>query len=106
MATQLTFTTFFMDSDLNEQEVKYELPKDNCDCWEALIHCWREAISLYSHPESTPVVLKRFNSKIKTVRNFHALTDMHIRFKNKDGKGKTLSCTGTNYTEIGCEISA
>ncbi|WP_163146388.1 MULTISPECIES: hypothetical protein [Acinetobacter] len=29
------------------------------------------------------------------------LNDLTLRIKDKDGKGTTLRCTGTNYYEIG-----
>ncbi len=50
-------------------------------------------------------ILKRFNKKTRSVQNFHELNDLTLRIKDKDGKGTTLRCTGTNYYEIGCEIS-
>lgn len=105
MAIQYIFTAKFWDSNLNDLDVNYQMSEDNDDRWEALVYCWKEAIKQYCRTEDIADILKRFNKKTRSVQNFHELNDLTLRIKDKDGKGTTLRCTGTNYYEIGCEIS-
>lgn len=103
MAIEYTFTANFQDSDLNELTANYEMSEENSDQWTALIHCWREAIQYYCHPEYVRDILTGFDSKLHSLNDFHALNEMTLPFTNKYGERKTLSCTGTNYHEIGFE---
>lgn len=106
MTTQYTFIAGFYDSNLNDFDVNYQMTEDNCDRWEALIYCWKEVIQQHCHPENVPAVLKIFNIKLRSVPNFHALNDLTLRIKDKNSRGTTLKCSGTNHYGIGCEISA